>query len=111
MRARVPTEVVTQSNPSSGRRVEKVNDVLEGGQRTNHDQGQQHGTCVARAARGGRGWFGSGINAYFNVSMYCIGVFVCALLFFALRVQTRERRNRQRWIDSGCELGIPRLRR
>ena len=104
MRARVPTEVVTQS-------IEKVNDVLEGGQRTNHDQGQQHGTCVARAARGGRGWFGSGINAYFNVSMYCIGVFVCALLFFALRVQTRERRNRQRWIDSGCELGIPRLRR
>jgi len=69
------------------------------------------GPSVARAARGGRGWFGSGINAYFNVSMYCIGVFVCALLFFALRVQTRERRNRQRWIDSGCELGIPRLRR
>ena len=49
MRARVPTEVVTQSNPSSGRRVEKVNDVLEGGQRTNHDQGQQH---VSRAPRG-----------------------------------------------------------
>lgn len=36
-------------NPSSGRRVEKVNDVLEGGQRTNHDQGQQHGNmCRAR---------------------------------------------------------------
>ena len=111
MRARVPTEVVTQSILFR-RRVEKVNDVLEGG-----DNGpimtrdNNTGTSVARAARGGRGWFGSGINAYFNVSMYCIGVFVCALLFFALRVQTRERRNRQRWIDSGCELGIPRLRR
>jgi len=24
---------------------------------------------------------GSGINAYFNVSMYCIGVFVCVVGF------------------------------
>jgi len=48
MRARVPTEVVTQSILFR-RRVEKVNDGLEGGQRTNHDQGQQH---VSRARRG-----------------------------------------------------------
>ena len=49
---------------------------------TNRDQDGEHharGKSFSRRERRGaraRG-LGSGINAYFNVSMYCIGVFVC----------------------------------
>ena len=52
MRARVPTEVVTQSNPSSGRRVEKVNDGLEGGDNGPIMTRDNNTGPVSRAPRG-----------------------------------------------------------
>ena len=85
---------------------------------TNRDQDGEHHArgkifFATREARGARARFGQRNKCVFQrkhvlYRSFCV---LLLLLFFALRVQTRERRNRQRWIDSGCELGIPRLRR